>query len=234
MTVTELVQFGTDLVANAQAQNLTLRLCEGVAIAARCPSIETQPALQRTYLDLDFIAPHPQSVLNSFFTRQGFQATSESAASLILARDGVTVEVLPTRVRRDFTFDFAARLSITPLTLPLADLLLLKLGRLQFEEKDIQDAAALLVDHRVDDGGDEAEDINREYLYRVANQDYRLWKAIFDNTVTLEKVFPKYLEAEQAQLAWRRVERLQEVLDGKSHSLGWWAGRVLTRSRNDA
>jgi hypothetical protein len=62
----------------------------------------------------------------------------------------------------------------------------------------------------------------------VTNSNYRLWKTVFDNTVTLEKTFDRYLDPAEAQLAWRRTELLQEVLDGKSHSVGWWAARVFT------
>ena len=51
----------------------------------------------------------------------------------------------------------------------MVDLLLQKLARINFKQKDIQDSAALLVDHRVTDGGDEEEEINRERLYHVVN-----------------------------------------------------------------
>ena len=226
----ELVQLGTEIVNEAAAQGITLRMMGGVAIYARCPSIESHKTLQRVNADLDFVAA--ASVWNrlaEFFTARGWTKQSDAATEIKFVKNDVTVEVSTPTHREDFAFDFSTRLELVPLTLPLADLLLVKLARRDFREKDIQDATALLVDHRVVTGGEEEEDINREYFYHVVNQDYDLWKTVFDNTVTLEKVFDKYLEPEEAQLAWRRVELLQEVLDGKSHSLGWWAGRVITR-----
>ncbi|MBI4672278.1 MAG: hypothetical protein HY741_11520 [Chloroflexi bacterium] len=230
MTANELVQWGTEIVNAAAAQGITLRLSGGVAIYARCPSIETHKTLQRHNADLDFVAAaNGWSRLTEFFTTRGWTKKSDAPTEIKFVKNGVTVEIQSPTQREDFAFDFSTRLDVTPLTLPLADLLLIKLARVNFKEKDMQDAAALLVDHRVTDGGDEAEDINREYLYHIINKDYHLWKTVFENTVTLEKGFDKYLEPEEAQLAWRRTELLQEVLDGKRHSLSWWAGRVLTR-----
>lgn len=230
MLATELVQLGTEIVNDAHSQNMTLRLMGGVAIYARCPSIETHATLQRAHTDLDFVAAADAwNRITEFFAARGWAKKSEAAGALKFSKDDVIADVSSPTRRYEFALDFSTRLDVTPLTLPLADLLLQKLARANFHEKNIQDCAALLIDHRVVMGGDEAEDINREYFYHVTNQDYKLWKTVFDNTVTLEKVFDKYLEPEEAQLAWRRTELLQEVLDGKSHSPGWWVGRVLTR-----
>lgn len=230
MTTQELVQLGTELVNEAETRSIVLRMIGGVAIYARCPSIETNPKLQRVHADLDLMVDEKDwPRVGEIFTARGFSKKDESAREQHFVRDEVTAEVSHPHFREDFEIDFSARVNVTPLTLPLADLMLMKLARVNFKEKDIQDVTALLVDHRVTTDGDEEEEINRGQLYRVVNQNYRLWKTVFDNTVTLEKVFGNYLEPEEAQLAWRRTELLQEVLDGKAHSLGWWAGRIVTR-----
>lgn len=229
MTTNELAELGTQLVNRAAAQGLTLRMSGGVAISLRCPSISTHPSLQRANADLDFYAvAQDWQKISEWMQAQGFTLERTLPQELSFARAGAAVEIHRPDSREDFALDVSSRLEVVPLTLPLADLLLQKLARIDFRDKDIQDATALLADHRVTDGGDEDEDINRAYLYPIVNREYRLWKTVFDNTVTLEKIFDKYLEPEEAQLAWRRIERLQEVFDGKSHSLGWWAGRVLT------
>lgn len=230
MTTNELAQLGAELVNEANARGMVLRMIGGIAIYARCPSIETNPRLQRAHADLDLMVEAKDwARVREIFSARGFVSKAESSREQHFVQDSITVEVSPPHFREDFEMDFSTRLNVTPLTLPLVDLLLMKLARVNFKEKDIQDATALLVDHRVTTDGDEEEEINRAQLYRVANTDYRLWKTVFDNTVTLEKVFDKYLEPEEAQLAWRRIELLQEVLDGKGHSLGWWAGRLVTR-----
>lgn len=228
MTQAELVRLGTRLVREAEAAGLITRLAGGVAIALRCPSIETHPSLQRENADVDLIAASDAwDKLPAFFSARGFAPAGMSAGEMTFRGEGTEVEVQTTRFEEDFPLDLSARLTVTTLTLPLADLLLMKLARIVFRVKDIQDASALLVDHRVTDGGDEEEEINREYLYQVVNNHFGLWKTVFDNTVTLEQVFGQYLEPEEAQLAWRRIEQLQEVLDGKPHTPRWWAGRVV-------
>lgn len=230
MNTNELAQLGTDLVQDAESRGITLRMIGGVAIYARCRSIESNKRLQRENADLDLMVDRQAwNRAGEIFIARGYPKKGESPTEQHFVHDGVTIEVSQPRYHEDFTLDFSLRLSMVPLTLPLVDLLLLKLARMKFEEKDIRDSAALLVDHRVTEDGDEEDEINRTRLYQIANNDYRLWKTVFDNTVTLEKVFDKYLEPEEAQLAWRRIELLQEVLDGKSHTFGWWAGRVLTR-----
>lgn len=230
ITANGLAQLGTEIVNDAAAQGLTLRMSGGVAIYTRCPSIESHATLQRAYSDLDFIAAADAwTRLPEFFAARGWNKQADAPTELKFFKEGVTAEVASPTQRKDFTFDFSTRLALAPLTLPLADLLLTKLARVNFQKKDIQDCAALLVDHRVVTGGDETEDINREYFYHVTNRNFKLWKTVFDNTVTLEKVFDQYLEPEEAQLAWRRTELLQEVLDGQKHTASWWLERVVTR-----
>lgn len=230
MTTSELVRLGTALVNDAQARGITLRLIGGIGIAAQSPSIESNPHLRRDSQDVDLmLGEQDWEKVGEILAARGFEKQDETPGKQHWVKDDVTLDISSANFRGEYAIDFSTRLNLIPLTLPIADLLLLKLARPHFSEQDIQDSAALLVDHRVTTGGDEEQDINREHLYQVVNRDYRLWKTVFDNTVTLEKVFDKYLEPEEAQLAWRRIELLQEVLDGKKHSLAWWAGRVLTR-----
>ncbi len=222
MTPSELVRIGTDIVNSARERGATVRLFGGVAIYARCPSIESHPKLQREYKDLDFIAPvSAWKVLPDIFISRGFRMKANAHGQATFTREGLTVDLRGTAYRDYFSFDLSPRLAKDSVTLPLVDLLLVKLQRVQMAEKDIQDAVALLLDHRVADEGDE-ETIDRTYLYKRTNGNWGLWTTVFDNTVVLEKTFDRYLEPEEAQLAWRRVELIQEVMDARRKSLSWW------------
>lgn len=224
----ELVLFASHIVKEADKRGLLVRMFGGVAIYAHCPSIKTHPPLQRDYTDLDFLAsPTEWDAITHVLSERGFSVNEKTPSQVKFQRENLVVDVRPPAYREDFSFDFSGRLGITPLTMPLADLLLRKLARRTFKDKDARDAAALLLDHRVMTEGDEQEVINREYLYQTINRDYSLWKTVFDNTVTMEKTFDLYLEPEEAQLAWRRIELIQEVLDGKSHTPNWWLGRLI-------
>ncbi len=124
--------------------------------------------------------------------------------------------------------DFSARLSLASPTLPMADLLLLKLQRSPFEEKHIQDAIALLLDHRVAQG-EVLDQIDHAYIAKLCAQDWSLHTAVYDNSVTLEQVLEKYVEPEEAQLLWRRIELIQEDMDQQKKSLGWMVHQILRR-----
>ncbi len=229
MIPNELVQLGTEIVNQARERGAMLRLYGGVAVYARCPSIATHPKLQREYGDLDFIAPREDwNSLPEFFVPRGFEMKLNTPAKAVFVRGDLTVDVRDTNFRDQASFDLAPRLAIDQTTLPLADLLLLKLQRFHFAEKDIQDSIALLLDHSVTSGGD-AETIDRDYICQLANRSWGLWTTVYDNTVKLEHVLDRYVSLEEAQLVWRRIELLQEVLDSKGKSLGWWLRWIPNR-----
>lgn len=226
----DLIQLASDIVKEADKSGLLVRLFGGVAIYARCPSIKTHPTLQRKYTDLDFLASVSHwDQLAQIFVANGMVVKEKKPSQITFVKNAILADLRPPVYREDFAFDFTGRLGVAPLTMPIADLLLRKLARRVFKDKDARDACALLLDHRVTTGGDEQEEINREYLYHTTNRNYALWKTVFDNTVMLEKTFDSYLEPEEAQLTWRRIELIQEVLDGKSHTPNWWLGRFFTR-----
>ncbi len=222
MTANELIETGTDIVEAGRKRGATIRLFGGVAVRARCPSIETQPKLQREYADLDFVAPvSAWKFLPDLFISRGFRMKVNSAQRATFTREGLTIDVRGTIYRDYYTFDLAPRLDYSPLTLPLADLLLLKLQRVRMAEKDIQDAIALLLDHDVTGAGN-PETIDRDYIFKRTNTEWGLWTTVFDNTVMLEKILDQYLDRAEAQRVWRRIELIQEVMDGKGKSFGWW------------
>jgi hypothetical protein len=229
MTPDELVQLGTEVVNRARERGARVRLYGGVAVYARCESIATHPKLQRAHADLDFIAAREAwQGLPGIFTASGFQMTSSSPDKVEFKRGELLADLRDPHFREQASFDLAPRLALDPLTLPLADLLLLKLQRYPFAEKDVQDSIALLLDHRVASGGDE-ETIDRDYICQLTNRNWGLWTMVFDNTVTLEKILDQYIEPEEAQLVWRRIELIQEVLDARGKSLGWWLRWIPNR-----
>lgn len=229
MTPDELVALGTDVVKQAAARGALVRLLGGAAVYACCPSIETHPKLQRAYGDLDLTAAmNAWSIVPEILVSRGFEIERSAPDRLIFRRGELKIDVRGTSFHDWFSFNLTPRLSLGQITLPLADLLILKLQRHNFAEKDIQDSIALLLDHRV--GRDEGEEtIDREYLYKLTNRNWGLWTTVFDNTVALEKILDKYLDLEEAQLVWRRIELVQEVLDGRGKSFGWWLRWIPNR-----
>jgi hypothetical protein len=229
VTPDHLVELGEDIVRRARSLGAEVRMMGGVATLARCPSLENHEKLRRTYGDLDLMASKSGwGALADLLISLGFSAKENTHSQATFERAEVTVDVRGTNYRDCYSFDLAQRLPLDQTTLPLADLVLLKLQRCRFAEKDIQDAAALLLDHRVSGDGDQ-ETIDRVYIYQLTNRNWDLWTTVFDNTVTMEKILDRYLDPEEAQLVWRRIELIQEVMDGKGKSLAWWLRAIPNR-----
>lgn len=229
MNPQHLVELGEKIVSTASSRGAAIRMFGGVAVFARCPSVETHPKLKREYKDLDLVADRRAwGMLPELMSSISLEVERVAPDRLSFISDGGMVDVRGTDLRDCFTFDLAPRLPLDQTTLPPADLLLLKLQRFAFVEKDIQDAAALLLDHRVANDG-EQDAIDRGYIYKLTNKDWGLWTTIFDNTVTMEKTLDQYLDPEEAQLVWRRIELIQEVMDGKGKSVRWWLRNIPNR-----
>ena len=229
MTNKQLTALANHLVDIAAQQNISLCVLGGVAIYMTCSSIETHPTLQRTFKDLDFVAAQMDfDILAPLLVAQGLTLRTRAQNRLVFDHDGVEIEVTAPDYREDHRIDLATRLTLSSPTLPLADLLLIKLARVKFAEKDIQDSIALLLDHRV--GRGESEDqIDREYIAKLAARRWGLFTTVYDNTVVVEKLLDKYLEPEEAQLVWRRIELLQEDMDREPKSFGWMVNQFLKR-----
>lgn len=230
MTNEQFIALAKDLVAAATEKNIPLRVLGGVAILMACPSIdETHPKLQRTFKDLDFVTAQKDfDALAPLLATRGLMLRTKEPTRLVFDKDGVEIEVLGPGFFEDHRIDLGPRLALASPTLPLADLLLIKLARVKFVEKDIQDSIALLLDHRV--GRGEGEDqIDREYIAKLTGTNWGLFTTTYDNTVALEKILDQYLEPEEAQLVWRRIELLQEDMDKEPKSFTWMVNQFLKR-----
>ena len=229
MTNDQLAALAKELVAEAAQKNIILRVLGGVAIYLTCPNLETHAKLQRAYNDVDFVAAQKDfDALAMLFTSRGVTLKTKESSRIVFDLKGIDIELLTPMFRDPHHIDFAKRLALSSPTLPLADLLLIKLQRTQFAEKDIQDAIALLLDHRVARG--ESEDqIDREYIAKLGGKNWGLFTTVYDNTVLLEKILDKYVEPEEAQLVWRRIELLQEDMDREPKSFPWMVNQIFKR-----
>ncbi|MCI0475543.1 MAG: hypothetical protein L0Y55_04800 [Anaerolineales bacterium] len=226
MTITSEQQaaFAKMLVHAAKQREVTMRVIGGVAVYAMCPSIKTRPKLQRAILDVDLIAARGDwNTLEGIFAENGLALRAKEKASWIFEKDGLTVELCDP----NFGFaDFTRRLALGAPTLPLTDLLLIKLARRPFEERDVQDTIALLLDHPVA-RKQAADQIDGAHIAQLCARDWKLFHAVYDNLVTLEKTLDQYLEPVEAQLVWRRIELLQSKLDRAPKSPGWMINQFL-------
>ncbi|MBS1878024.1 MAG: hypothetical protein JST31_00770 [Actinobacteria bacterium] len=147
-----------------------------------CPSARSAP-LARQYSDIDFVADSGSSrQLEPLFVDLGYTPDGEFNALHGESRrffhdpgSSRLADVFLNQVRGCHLLDVRDRLGVCELTIPPADLLLSKLQVLETNEKDFQDAVALLKDHDLteDDSG-----INLNRIEQVCARDWGWWKTV--------------------------------------------------------
>ncbi len=229
LTNDQLVAFTKELTNAASKKNILLRVLGGVAIYMTCPSIAGHATLQRSFKDADLVAARSDfDALVELFKTHGAKMRTREPSQIVFDKEGSEIELSDTDFREDYALDLSERLPLVSPTLPLADLLLIKLQRREFKEKDIQDAIALLLDHRV--AREEAEEqISHAYIAQMTRGNWRRFHTVYDNTIILESNLPKYLEPEEAQLVWRRIELIQGEMDRQPKSLGWMVNQFARK-----
>jgi hypothetical protein len=208
-------------------KKIVLRLLGGVAVSLRCPS-SGREGLKRSYVDMDFVGHEKQSrAIGAFFVEMGYQPRPRFNA--LMGRKRLIFNDLTNERRVDIfldvfemchKFNFAERLALEPLTLPLADLLATKLQIVQINEKDFRDLTALFLDHDV--GSEDGETINGRYLARLCSNDWGTYKTFTTNLAKLEAAIDIYgLTPPEMDTTKARIARLVDMIEKEPKSLAW-------------
>ncbi len=130
------------------------------------------------------------------------------------------VDVLVGTFRMSHEIPFGDRLTLEPVTVPLAELLLTKLQIVQLNEKDVRDALALLHDHPVEESDGDA--INGAQIARLCAADWGLWRTFTANLEALEGHVGRYdLPEESKRRIAERVEKLLARIEEEPKPFGW-------------
>jgi hypothetical protein len=230
LTLTNIEAEGERLVQTATDAGLTLRLLGGVAVRLLCPSA-SMPPLQRTYGDLDYIAPQREwRALQPLLEAAGYTGERRFNAlhsgQRMLFVDAVhdrTLDVFLGVFRMCHTLDLDGRLAHCPLTLAPADLLLTKLQIVKLNMKDVLDALALLLDYEVQlmPVGDPCAAIDGSLIARVCSEDWGWYATATDNLQRIGDIgaatLPPILSAQTGQ----RIKALQDAVVAAPKSSKW-------------
>jgi hypothetical protein len=211
----------------ADREGLALRLLGGVAIKLRAKD-GLHPAFEREYADLDWIVPKGTSRdTQRFFEAMGYSPHVRFNA--IHGRERLLffdeqhdrqVDVLIGAFRMSHEIPFGERLTLEPVTVPLAELLLTKLQIIELNEKDVRDALALLHDHPVE--GEDGDAINGAHIARMCASDWGLWRTFTANLESLGNHLERYdLPEDSERRIGDRIAELQERIEGEPKSFGW-------------
>jgi hypothetical protein len=215
------------LLEASSERKVVLRLLGGVAIAMRCPSAG-RDGLRRDYADMDFVAHEKQSKsIKNFFVEMEYKPRERFNAMMgrkrLIFNDVVNqrrVDIFLDVFEMSHKFDFADRVELEALTLPLADLLVTKLQIVQINDKDLRDLTTLIVDHDV--GSGDGETINGIYVARLCSNDWGIYKTFTVNLSRLGNSIDGYgLSSSEKDMVRTRIGRLADLIEKAPKSLAW-------------
>ncbi len=234
----EFIKIVKDLVANAEAEGIPLRVMGAVAIYIHVsdnPScIELYNVLGRLedrrfiFTDLDLAGYRKfKGKVEEFFKKQGYRpdyyvnAFFSDRRLIFYHPEGLfQVDVFFSPLEFSHTVDIGSdpesgRLQFDSPTLPLADLLLLKLQIHDITRKDLVDAAVLVSCHEVSTS-EERDKINAKRIAEVLSTDWGFWYDATSNLNELRKfIMDHQAKPENSQylsLLKRGLENIEFIL----------------------
>jgi hypothetical protein len=222
------------MVARASERGLDLRLLGGVAVALRCPSARRGP-LARAYKDVDFLSrSKDRPAVEQLFAESGYSAQQEfntlHGHQRLFFWDPVNerdADVFVDSLAMCHTLDLRDRLALDEETIPLADLLLLKLQVVEVGERDLKDAVALITDHAPGPDG-----IDMDYIAHILSGDWGWWRTAtpaLERLLTFARELPGF---EGTDTVRERVEQALATIESSPKTRRWkMRARVGTRVR---
>jgi hypothetical protein len=223
----DMVAEAVRVAEKAEAEDVALRLLGGVAIKVRA-SDGIHPAFEREYADLDWITPKGKSSrVQKFFESLGY--VPQTRFNALYGRERLLyfdeqndrqVDVLVGTFRMSHEIPFGKRMTLEPLTVPLAELLLTKLQIIELNEKDVRDTLALLHDHPV--GEEDGDSVNGAHIASLCASDWCIWRTFTANLEALEGHLQRYeLPDEGKERIKNRIETLLGRIEEEPKSFGW-------------
>ena len=221
----DVVAEGKRLLARASEEGIPLRLLGGVAIYLRAPA-ELAPAFARGYVDIDFVAGKKRAgAVAGLFRDAGyaphvaFNALHGQERLLFFDEEhGRQVDVFVGAFAMCHRIPLDERLTVDPISIPLAELLLTKLQVIELNEKDVRDALALLHDHPI--GETDGETLNAARVAQLCASDWGLWRTITQNLRACRDFADRYDVPDRARLE-ASLDRLLERIEAEPKSRGW-------------
>lgn len=177
--------------------------------------------LERDCGDLDLVAGRGSSKETARFFREAgyepdvsFNALNSKERLLFLdAANRRQVDVFVGSFRMCHAIPLDGRLEVDQRTIPLAELLLTKLQVIELNEKDVQDALAVLA-HPIGDG--DGETLNGARVARLCADDWGLWRTITANLETCRALAGRHgVDAAGA------ISELLARIEDEPKSRGW-------------
>lgn len=222
----DLMAAAADVIGAAAATGTTVRLLGGIAVFQLSQSAR-QPPLTRRYHDFDVVVPARQGqAAAAVFRERGygedahFNALHGAHRMVFTAPGSFVVDVLVGTFQMCHQLKLGHDLPGSGLTVYPADLMLTKLQIVQIEEKDLLDAAALLIDLPVGRSAD-GIDIGR-FTAPLAN-DWGFFHTVELNLPKVVEFAAERLTEPQARRVAQGAYELSQAMEAVPKSLRWKA-----------
>jgi len=226
------VRSATEILEEARARGLVLRLTGGIALHLRCAAFSRiQAQLPRRYdnVDLDFVAYSKQMRdVERLFADAGFiedkriKSVPGLRRSIFHSPDQAWhCDIFYDVLEFSHEIDIRGRLELDFPTVTLADLLLGKMQIAEINEKDVVDTIMLLRAHDVSESDDSA--INAAHVARLSKADWGLWRTLTGNLATVGKLAETYgtLTGEDRDIVEERRTTLLQRVEEEPPTLRW-------------
>jgi hypothetical protein len=216
---------GRRIAEAAAEKGIPLRVLGGVAIALTCPS-SRRPPLAREYGDIDLASVGgAKKEVTDLLEFLGY--TGDKEFNLLHGhrrlyfwdeRNQRQVDVFVNEANLCHRINLKRRIDKVPLTLPLADLTVLKLQVVETNEKDYLDICAIFADHPLttDDSG-----VDSAYIAELAASDWGLWRTLGMVAERAERFARELPGFDDAELVAERLGHLRQELDNVPKTRGW-------------
>jgi hypothetical protein len=217
------------ILREADTMGVPLRAVGGIAVALRAPSVRRLRP-DRTYGGIHLVSVGPLDPIQSLLASLGFDAAEpddgpgQTPRARFRDRAGRHVDVSVGVLRSSHELAVGDRLTVDPVTLSLADLLLATLQSVHLTDDDADDVAALLADHELtdDDTG-----IGLRRIAAICANDWGWWHTVDDNLRSLiarwrdESSPAPAIEHQILATAAARANRLRDRLESTPKSTTW-------------
>jgi hypothetical protein len=216
------------IIEVARQKKIILKLFGGVSFFFRCPSAKHR-ALQRNYVDIDFMGHAKQSrEIKQLFEELGYVPRDRFNAMQGYRRlifndieHQRRVDIFLDVFEMCHKFNFKDRLEVDQYTISLADMLATKLQIVEINQKDLKDVGSMFMDHDVG-SEDSPEVINGAYLAKLCSDDWGIHKTFVMNLDRVIGMINDYgLEENEKKVVAERAARLKKMIEDAPKSFRW-------------
>jgi hypothetical protein len=208
----------------AKKAGVHAKLLGGAGIHLHSPSAQ-KPPLKRKYGDLDYAIPKKdRKAVLELFPRLGYEANErfnlmqgDRRLYFYDNEHNRQVDIFIDVFKMSHVIDLRGRLDHDGPCASPADLLLSKLQIYEVNRKDLVDTIALLLDHRIASGDDDA--IDADYIARLASEEWGLYRTLQLNIAKLLTTLDE-LDVDR-DLVRGRTKELWGVIEARAKPLRW-------------